>query len=376
MASNTEWLDGDLHCHCERHELIEELLEGVAERLDFLALTNHAQKPVFLEQPEMIARARALLPDTPIFFGMEWNGPGGKHINVIFPPSPREAEHATAFARAHDHRLPGTDSRIEPAMATLSALPAGERPIVLFNHPAARPEVLREQLDTFLDVTGPDLFVGIEALHGHQAWAHVAQSDPLDYPGSRIGGLCDDAYARGRPFAMLAHSDFHVHKQAHSPDYPLGIFNRTRVASEAGVRDAAAIFSALRAGRTCATQGRWLELRHFAIGDKSIGERWNGEPGRDAVLEIEIEVAEPVAALDVIGTCARGQAPRIVRSIGQQPEGRVQFHVPLPADADGFVRLRAVAADQTRPPPGPPAPRLFLSSAILLGSPARPGTSR
>ena len=67
-----EWLRGDLHNHCEKHELVPEYLDGVAARLDFVALTNHAQKPIFFEQHRMIEQARALLPDLPIF--LAWSG--------------------------------------------------------------------------------------------------------------------------------------------------------------------------------------------------------------------------------------------------------------------------------------------------------------
>ncbi len=43
------WLRGDMHNHCEDHALVAERLEGVYNTLDFIALTNHAQKPVFFE---------------------------------------------------------------------------------------------------------------------------------------------------------------------------------------------------------------------------------------------------------------------------------------------------------------------------------------
>ena len=89
------WLRGDLHNHCEDHDLIEAHLEGAAsEKLDFIALTNHAQKPVFFEQHRMIDKARSTLPGLLVFFGLEWNAPGGIHAGLIFPPGKREAENA------------------------------------------------------------------------------------------------------------------------------------------------------------------------------------------------------------------------------------------------------------------------------------------
>jgi len=74
-----------MHNHCERFELLDEHFLGVDDRLDFLAFSNHAQKPIFFRQHEMIARGRELLPGIPVLFGMEWNAPEGRHAGVVFP---------------------------------------------------------------------------------------------------------------------------------------------------------------------------------------------------------------------------------------------------------------------------------------------------
>ena len=100
------WIRGDLHNHCERHELVEAHFSSIADRLDFVALTNHGQKPVFFEQHEMVSQARQLT-DIPVLFGLEWNAAEGRHANVIFPPGSCEAEHAYAFSRAQDRRVDG-----------------------------------------------------------------------------------------------------------------------------------------------------------------------------------------------------------------------------------------------------------------------------
>ena len=362
------WLKGDLHCHCERHELVDELVEGAAGRLDFLAITNHAQKPVLQEQAGMVARARSLLPRTPVFFGLEWNGPAGRHINVIFPPSPHEAEDALAFAREHDCIRSGREPNVAAAMSALESLPPDARPIVFFNHPSALMAYRPEHLDQF-HAAGPEVFVGIEAVHGHQAWAHVAAADPCAYPGSCIGGLCDHVYAAGRPFALLANSDLHIHKQRQRPDYPLGVFNLTHVGVGADAPRERAIFEALRRGRTCAAQGAWIELLRFSVGAAALGERCDCECAE--TLRLELTCAEPLRALDVIGQWSPDQPPDLRHAFGAQPEGKLCRELSIPAGARGFLRLRAIAARDDRPPPGPPAPRLFLSSAILLGPEAR-----
>ena len=57
-GSSLTWLRGDMHNHCEDHDLVAAHLEGANEQLDFVALTNHAQKPIFFEQHRMVEKAR------------------------------------------------------------------------------------------------------------------------------------------------------------------------------------------------------------------------------------------------------------------------------------------------------------------------------
>ena len=131
------WVRGDMHNHCEDHALVAEHLAGAGDALDFIALTNHAQKPVFFEQHRMIEQARRILPGFPIFFGLEWNAPMGGHAGLVFPLGEREAENAYAFAAAHDRLGASSPGGVEAALEHLAALPAEEHPILFFNHPVA-----------------------------------------------------------------------------------------------------------------------------------------------------------------------------------------------------------------------------------------------
>ena len=117
-----EWLRGDMHNHCERFDLLDEHFGGVDERLDFLAFSNHAQKPIFFRQHEMIAWGRELLPGIPVLFGMEWNAPEGRHVGVVFPPSPDEADHAYGFSRAHDRHVDGSNADLDASMARFNGM--------------------------------------------------------------------------------------------------------------------------------------------------------------------------------------------------------------------------------------------------------------
>lgn len=374
------WLTGDMHCHCERHGLLDALVEGAAARLDFLALTNHPHKPIFAEQAGQIARARSLAPELPIFFGCEWNGIGGRHTNVIFPPSTREAEHAQAFLRAHDYVITGREPDLAAAFAQLRALPTAEQPVVFINHPSEGVGFTAAHLEALCAAAG-DLFIGMEGLHGHQAWAHVLEANPADYPASRIGGLCDELAQRhpARPMALLAHSDFHIHKQEKTPDYPPGVFNHSCVGLLPGTpvttRDqrTAAIFAALRAGRTCAVQGRWFDLHEMAIGNATLGGCADTQHASHLVLRASAQ--EPVGSLEIIGCLARNQPARLLQAWRNLPAGSVEIDWPVPAGAQGFLRIRVTAEQNTRPaipgtagPPPPDAPRLFLSAPLFLSA--------
>ncbi|MGY8827060.1 MAG: hypothetical protein ACKVJG_24610 [Candidatus Latescibacterota bacterium] len=172
----------------------------------------------------------------------------GVHANLIFPPGPNEAENAYAFARAHDRLDSQREPTPEEALASLAELPAAERPLLFFNHPATGQWISAATIARYLHADSAGLIFGIEALHGHQLHAKIAALDPYAYPGSAVGGLSDQTYAQHRPFALLTNSDFHVHKMSYQPDYPLGVFNHVRIGVEPGAWSAPDLFAALRTG--------------------------------------------------------------------------------------------------------------------------------
>ena len=357
------WLRGDMHNHCEDHALVAEHLEGAADTLDFIALTNHAQKPVFFEQHRMIEQVRRILPGFPFFFGLEWNAPLGGHAGLVFPIGEREAENAYAFAAAYDRLGASNPVSVEAALEHLSALSAAERPVLFFNHPAAG-QWSAESINRYLAAASAGCVVGIEVLHGHQAYAKVAAMDPCAYPGGAIGGLADQVYACQRPFSLLLHSDFHIHKQLHQPDYPLGVFNHTWVGVEEGHQlTPEAIFDSLRRGRTCASQGHWLDLVDFSVDNHVIGDTWMGGAG---VLRVVFEATEAVEKAELIGRWQPNAAPAVLEGLGSRPAGSCEWTLEIPPDAEGFVRLRIIAESRVRPAPGPPAPKCFFTSAIIL----------
>jgi hypothetical protein len=363
------WLRGDMHNHCERPELLEEHLAGGVERLDFAALTNHAQKPIFFEQHEMIARGRELYPDFPLFFGMEWNAAGGRHANILFSPSTDESAHAYALSRAYDRHVEGSNPDIAGALRQLGEI--DHPPILFFNHPQPG-DWSTEVVDEYLSCPVPvPIVAGLEAVHGHQAQPRGVRLDHDHYPGCAVGGLADHVYEKGIPLALLAHSDFHVHKQAKAYDYPLGVFSHTRVGVSGSSFEAEDILAAIRAGRTCACQGHWLDLADFSISAPEdgvpalIGDRWSSPVA--AHLTISLSASEALQSVDLIGRLSSDVTTSIIKRFGPQPAGVTNQTFAIPPGARGHVRLRVISESHERPAPGQTAPKAFFTSAILLG---------
>ena len=359
-----EWLRCDLHNHCEDHDLVETYVEGASERLDVIALSNHAQKPIFFEQHRMVEKARQLLPERLVLFGMEWNAPLGVHANIVFPVGPNEAENAYAFARAHDRLGSGKNSTPEDALDALADLPPDERPVLFFNHPVAN-QWSSQVISRYIKADRGCVVAGIEALHGHQLHARIAALDPLTYPGSAIGGLSDRVYESGRPFSLLAHSDFHVHKMSYQPDYLLGVFNHSLIGVASGRYSATEVLTALRTGRSCAAQGHWLSLRDFHLGQAQVGQVWDGVSNRG---QIALETSEAIEKVELIGQLCTGASSAVLHEFGPLEAGTHELPFEVPAEAHGFVRLRIIAARRSRPHPGLNGTKLFQTSAILLPS--------
>jgi len=319
----------------------------------------------------MIERGRQRYPDFPLFFGLEWNAAGGRHANVVFPHSSEEAAHAYALSRAHDRHVEGSDPDITRALQQLSQIDPA--PVLFFNHPEPG-DWSTQVLDQYLDPRhSVRIAIGLEAVHGHQAQPRGVRFDHDQYPGCAVGGLADHVYEKGLPLALLANSDFHVHKQAKEYDYPLGVFNHTRVGvAAAGSPDSNDILDAIRAGRTCACQGHWLDLIDFSIsasgspGSALIGDTWSC--GAASRLTISLQATEALQSVDLIGRLSVEDTTSVVRQFGPQPVGPTNLIFEVPPAASGHLRLRVISRSHERPAPGQTAAKAFFTSAILLNS--------
>ena len=141
-------------------------------------------------------------------------------------------------------------------------------------------------------------------------------------------------YACQRPFSLLLNSDFHVHKQLQQPDYPLGVFNHVRVGVEAGHQAISeALFASLRRGRTCASQGHWLDLGDFSVDNHFIGDTWTGGPG---VLHVAFEATEAVERAELIGLWQPNAAPAVLECLGPRPAWEFRMDAGNPARCPGL----------------------------------------
>lgn len=363
-ANKFVYLRGDLHSHCERLDLLGEHLSWGDRGVDFVALTNHSHKLHFIDQVEMVARARDMV-GIPVFYGFEWNAPKGRHANVIFPPCDVEAELAAEFIARFDPRVTGGDVEIGASIEWLAEVGEDCRPLVFFNHPYPghwSDDVMNEYREA--DPTDGRIVVGMEAVHGHQGWEAY---DLYEFDGCRVGGLSDGQYVRGRRFAMLAGSDFHVQKQSIRYDYPIGVFNNSCVGVHGeGEHDGRAILDGIRNGRAWAMMGGWLEPVRFEVGGKGMGEKWSSVDG-DGELVIEFEISESVREVDVIGKLWDGDEVGVLRSFGEFDAGVVKVSMMVLGGSNGFVRLRVVAGGDERPvSPNGDAPKMCFSSGILI----------
>ena len=369
MATPTphyRWLRADFHNHCEQRELLDEYLVEVDERLDLCAMSNHGQKPIFREQPEMVAHAREKLT-IPMLFGVEWNAPLGNHASVIFPRGADEAVHAFKLMDLCDRGVVGPDADARLGMRMLGELPAESRPIIVFNHPHA--QWTTDAIDQYLawDTTR-SLVAGIEAINGHPAGV---QTDPAMYDGCCVGGLADHVYRQQRPFAMCANSDFHVHKQSRFYDYPLGHFNRTLIGIKEGSDTIGGAFEALRKGRTWAVSGDWFTPTAFHVSGATMGDCWDSASG-NCTVTLAFNTRTP-ARVDLIGTLYEGESPRVLHDLGTVQRGSVSLSVELPREAYGYVRARILTLADMRPPLPPgvrgelaTGPSQAYSSAIFF----------
>lgn len=314
----------DLHCHLERDEDVPTLAELIAEDLDVLAITNHANKRgVMRMQGERISELARMRPDLVLVYGMEWNV-WGTHVNVLFPSANPDEGLVGEFLDCHE---PCDDqAALQDSLSFLGSLPESQRPILCLNHPAhPDPGKTLQLAASLLDCASP-LTIAVDGFHGHQGWKQLHE-DPFDYPGSCIDGLCDVLYRRSLTSPLLAGSDFHPNKQQAKPDYPPGVYQRV-IARGAG-RDVEGLFAALRRGRTYVVQNNIVSDLEW---------NWKQVNASSIEVSIEIETLRPLERFEVLVGTERGV--HVAWSGSIEKTGRQDLRRTLAASEPLYLRLR------------------------------------
>lgn len=251
------WLAGDHHIHTQfssdgQYRVIDQAQHAAAYGLDWVVITDHggathARIGVDKVNPEIVA-ARADLPDTLIFQGLEWNIPSAEHGTVFVAPGRNEVAVLKQFENDYDGSVKGASSN-SPANEALAV--AGiqwlgqqvdrrrvDEALFLANHPARNGIDSPHEIRAWRDAD-PRVAIGFEGAPGHQAAGLPAGVGPgssrgfygnaagansfaayppesyrtwggFDWMTATVGGLWDSLIAEGKPWSITANSDSHV----------------------------------------------------------------------------------------------------------------------------------------------------------------------
>ncbi len=254
------WLSGDHHIHTQYspdalYRVIDQVQHANAYGLDWMVITDHGTAQhtrigVELTNPDIKA-ARALVKDTLVFQGLEWNIPAAEHGTVFVHPGANEVAVLKQFetdydgsgpdgTRARSASTPENEALARTGLTYLASAVDSKRvqdALMFANHPARKgidsPHEIRGWRDT-----APSIAVGMEGAPGHQAAGIPAPIGPgsgrgyydnspgsasfagyplesyrtyggFDWMTSTVGGLWDSLLAEGKPWWITANSDSH-----------------------------------------------------------------------------------------------------------------------------------------------------------------------
>lgn len=244
---------------------------------------NHARA-----WPDVVA-ARAAVPGLVLFYGWEFDVPGGEHASLILPYGPAERDTLRTIESRFGKReaFPADPARnTKPVMLAalryMAALPVP--PVLIANHPSRTatgpgqwglhaPSEYRRWNDT-----APMVAIGMEGAPGHQAakpatgrdTAHGMRGLYGGYPTmggfdqmvATLGGAWDALLGQGIHWTITATSDSHGHWREGGADFWPGEYAKTWVFA---APDPADILAGLRAGRVFAATGDLIDRLDFRL---------------------------------------------------------------------------------------------------------------
>ncbi|MDR6852699.1 hypothetical protein J2Y54_002219 [Sphingomonas sp. BE123] len=362
--------------------------------LDWMVITDHGG-PVHAALnharawPDLVA-VRQAMPQLTLFYGWEFDVPGGEHATLILPHDPRERDMLRAIEARFGKRevwpvdpVRNTKPHMIAALRYMARLPAP--PVLIANHPARTatgrgrwglhaPSEYRNWYRT-----APQVAIGMEGAPGHQAAmprtgrdaAHGSRGLYGGYPTlggfdqmvAVLGGGWDALLGQGIRWTITATSDSHGHWSAGGADFWPGEYSKTWVHAGPTPAD---LLAGLRAGRVFAATGGLIEgLEFSAVPTRApqrggaMGDRIVVRKGAELLVTIRFRPAQrpnPAGATPmvdhvdlIVGGRTRERSDqnpttRVVRRFTAadwtvEGDMRVIRH-RLPAPGTGYLRLR------------------------------------
>lgn len=456
-SGRPRWLAGDHHVHsiysatyradpAQPHRSPKPVIGGdsahtilqnaqMARRfgLDWMVSTDHggpghSSLNYELAWPDVVAARRAV-PGLILFYGAEFDVPGGEHASLIMPMDANERANLRDIEAHFGKReafpadpARNTKARMADALKFMQALPVP--PVLLANHPS-RTATGREkwglhapsEFMAWHDLA-PSVAIGMEGAPGHQAarpengkdMAHGSRGLYGGYPTlggfdqmvAVRGGAWDRMLGTGLRWSITASSDSHGHWSERGADFWPGEYTKTWVHA---TPNAAAILDGLRHGRVFVATGNLIEGLEFRAatmdypkGTASMGDTLRTADGGSVVVSIRVRTAKApnsnglipeldhidiicgtaVSASDVDGGAqTTGNATVIARLDRKQLKAAyrslaAQVRITLPKNAK-YIRLRGSSTRQDEPSPDTPgedpwADLWFYSNPIYIES--------
>jgi len=318
------------------HMILENARMARRFGLDWMVSTDHGGPRHSILNHERawpdVAAARKSVPDLVLFYGAEFDVPGGEHASLILPIDGRERDALRDIESRFGKReafppdpARNSKARMIEALRYMADLP--DAPVVIGNHPS-RTVTARGQWGLHAPAeyrawhdAAPHVAIGMEGAPGHQAAsprpgldaAHGARGLYGGYPTmggfdqmvATLGGGWDALLGQGVHWTITATSDSHGHWQEGGADFWPGEYAKTWVFARPTSAD---ILDGLRNGRVFAATGDLIDALDFTAARV-------GAPGRAAAMGDTLAV--------------RG-APGIVVTIRFRPASKPNAHGDAP----------------------------------------------
>ena len=350
QAPQRQWLAGDHHVHSvysahyavdpdhpdrpptpiiggdSSHSILMNAQKARQFGLDWMVATDHGGPHHSALNharawPDVVAARRAV-PDLTLFYGMEFDVPGGEHASLIMPYGPAERDQLREIESRFAERDafpadPARDRkpRMIEALRYMNGL--AEKPVLIGNHPS-RTATGRGQWGLHSPTeyrlwheTAPNVAIGMEGAPGHQAArpkayldaAHGARGLYGGYPTmggfdqmvATLGGAWDALLGQGLHWTITASSDSHGHWTERGADFWPGEYAKTWVFA---ARDPADILDGLRQGRVFVATGDLIDRLDVTVAPvadptriAAIGDTLSVKKGTDIQVTIRFRPA-------------------------------------------------------------------------------------